>query len=188
MADANQAPESERIFNRETLLDLTVNFIPLGIILFFVVLFLVYRPFGVELVPSVIMMALLVLPFAALAILTYFAGRVITEAERRGESETAEAVAENTMEIGEGADEDAEDAAGKPAEFGDNSDGSGNDKPAAVGGDDQSTTGSRGTSAPAGAGTDRAQRTHSDAETSSEETEEDQTEADESTDKADSSQ
>ena len=145
MAEGTGTQGTERIFDRETLLDLTVNFIPLGIILFFIVLFLVFRPFGTDLVATVISMGLLVIPFAALAILTYFAGKVITEAERYGESETAEDVAETAIGVGEGSTDDG--------------DGSGDD---GGGGDEgHPSTEAGGTGAGAGAETDRAQRTGS---------------------------
>jgi hypothetical protein len=145
MADGTGTQGTDRIFDRETLLDLTVNIIPLGIILFFVVLFLAFRPFGVDPVATVISMGLLVIPFAALAVLTYFAGKVITEAERYGESETAEDVAETAIGVGEGTP-----------------DGDGSDEDSeADGRTDHPSTAAGGTAAPAGAGTDRAQRTGS---------------------------
>ena len=99
---------TDRIFDRETLLDLTVNFIPLGIILFFLILFTIYQPFAPDLVATVIMVGLHVIPFASLAVLTYFAGKVITEAERTGASDTAETVAEATIGMGEGSAENSE--------------------------------------------------------------------------------
>lgn len=99
---AQGTESTERIFDRETLLDLTVNFIPLGIILFFTIMFPIYNyfvdPFGSDIVASTIMIALHVIPFVALAILTYFSGKVITEAERQGESGTAEAVSSSVMD------------------------------------------------------------------------------------------
>jgi len=73
---------SERTFDRETLLDLTVNVIPLGIILFFVALFLVIRPWERNLFVTAVSMGLLVVPFVALALLTYLSGRVIASAEQ----------------------------------------------------------------------------------------------------------
>lgn len=148
MAEGTGTQGTERIFDRETLLDLTVNFIPLGIILFFIVLFLVFRPFGTDLVATVISMGLLVIPFAALAILTYFAGKVITEAERYGESETAEDVAETAIGVGEGSTDDG-DGSRDDEDGGDDSD------------EGHPSTEAGGTGAGAGAGTDRAQRTGS---------------------------
>jgi hypothetical protein len=78
---------AERTFDRETLLDLTVNIIPLGIILFFVVVFLMIRPWGPNLYMETVSMGLLVIPFVALAALTYFSGRIIS----RDEGTTTEA-------------------------------------------------------------------------------------------------
>lgn len=74
-----------KIFDRETMLDLTVNFIPLFIILFFIVAFAVFNPFGVDPMATGIQYALLVAPFVFLAVLTYFSARAIAGAERRGE-------------------------------------------------------------------------------------------------------
>ena len=81
---------AERTFDRETLLDLTVNIIPLGIILFFVVMFLMIRPWGPNLYMETVSMGLLVIPFVALAALTYFSGRIIS----RDEGTTGEADSE----------------------------------------------------------------------------------------------
>ena len=146
MADGTGTQGTDRIFDRETILDLTVNIIPLGIILFFIVLFISFRPFGVDLVATVISMGLLIIPFAALAILTYFAGKVITEAERYGESETAEDVAHTAIGVGEGAADEAD----------------GTDR--STDGDTHPSTEASGTGATAGADTDRAQRTGSGSE------------------------
>ncbi len=87
------------IFDRETLLDLTVNIIPLVIIVFFLILFIVIQPFGPLLsFMSVISFGLLVVPFAALAALTYISGKAIAGDEstetvlppgQAAESETA---------------------------------------------------------------------------------------------------
>lgn len=140
MVEDAETQGPDRIFDRETLLDLTVNFIPLGIILFFLLLFTVYQPFAPDLVATVIMIGLHVIPFASLAILTYFAGKVITEAERTGASDTAETVAEATIGMGEGETDEGGDSS------------------------DQPSTGQQSTGAPAGASSDRAQRTSSDDE------------------------
>jgi hypothetical protein len=75
------ANETE-IFDRETLLDLVVNIIPLFIIFFFIVAFLLFNPFGVEALPSGIQFGLLVAPFVLLAILTYISGKAIAGAEK----------------------------------------------------------------------------------------------------------
>ena len=74
--------ESET-FDRETILDLMVNFIPLGIILFFVGLFAVFAPWGFDLMPSVQMFAIMGIMFVALLVLTYLSGKAIAGDEKR---------------------------------------------------------------------------------------------------------
>ncbi|MFB6255423.1 MAG: DUF6684 family protein [Haloplanus sp.] len=73
-----------KVFDRDTLLDLVVNFIPLFIILFFIVGYAVYNPFGIDTVPSALQYALLVVPFVLLTILTYLSGKAIATAEKTG--------------------------------------------------------------------------------------------------------
>ncbi len=75
------------VFDRETLLDLSVNVIPLFIILAFIVLFAVVAPFGYSLVDTTIQMALLIVPFIGLAVLTYYSGKAIAGAEEKAEQE-----------------------------------------------------------------------------------------------------
>ncbi len=73
------------VFDRETLLDLVVNFIPLAIILFFVAAFLLFDPFpNLDTLGRVLQFGLLVVPFIALAVLTYLSGRAIAGAEQSG--------------------------------------------------------------------------------------------------------
>jgi hypothetical protein len=71
-----------KVFDRDTLLDLTVNFIPLFIILFFIVGYAVYDPFGIDSVARILQYVLLVAPFVLLAILTYLSGKAIATAEQ----------------------------------------------------------------------------------------------------------
>ena len=117
---AEFGPMSERTFDRETLLDLTVNVIPLGIILFFVALFLVIRPWEQNLFVTAVSMGLLVVPFVGLAVLTYFSGRAIAGAEQTdaspadGDSGTLESGSKGaTSDLSEGvvADENADESA-----------------------------------------------------------------------------
>ncbi|MDS0282944.1 DUF6684 family protein [Haloarcula onubensis] len=68
-------------FEKDTLLDLTVNVIPLGIILFFIAAFAVVNPFGLDPVFSGLQFSLMVSMFLLLAVLTYYAGRAIEGAE-----------------------------------------------------------------------------------------------------------
>jgi len=79
---------AQSVFDRETLLDLSVNIIPLFIILFFLVLFTIIRPFPPDTVSFVIMVGLHVVPFVSLAILTYYSGKAIAESEAEMESRT----------------------------------------------------------------------------------------------------
>lgn len=74
-------------FDKDTLLDLTVNFIPLAIIAFFIAAFALFPAFGFDPVFSTIQFLLMIAMFAALAILTYYAGRAVENAERGTESE-----------------------------------------------------------------------------------------------------
>ncbi|MFB6160151.1 MAG: DUF6684 family protein [Haloferacaceae archaeon] len=71
-----------RIFDRETLLDLVVNGVPLFTLLFFTVGFLVANPFGFDPLASGLQFALVVVPFVLLAVLTYFSARAIAGDER----------------------------------------------------------------------------------------------------------
>lgn len=68
------------IWTKDTLLDITVNVIPLLILGFFLLLFAVVAPWGITLsLVSVLQILLLVVPFIALAILTYEAAKHIEE-------------------------------------------------------------------------------------------------------------
>jgi hypothetical protein len=71
-----------KVFDRDTLLDLTVNFIPLFILLFFIVGYVVYNPFGIDSVSRTLQYALLLAPFVLLAVLTYLSGKAIATAEK----------------------------------------------------------------------------------------------------------
>ncbi|MGQ4555977.1 DUF6684 family protein [Halobellus sp. GM3] len=76
---------ANKIFDRDTLLDLTVNVVPLFIIAFFIVAFAVISPFGMDPMASSIQFGLLVVPFVLLAVLTYFAGQAVAGSEMTGE-------------------------------------------------------------------------------------------------------
>ena len=72
------------IFDRETQLDLLVNIIPLFILAFFVVAFVVFTPFGVDPLASAIQFGLIAVPFVLLAVLTYFAAIAVAGSESDG--------------------------------------------------------------------------------------------------------
>ncbi|PSQ27116.1 hypothetical protein BRD06_05370 [Halobacteriales archaeon QS_9_67_15] len=78
---------SEKIFDRETLLDLTVNFIPFGIILFFIGVFALVSPWGVDPFVSGMQFAVVGIMAAALVVLTYYAGKAISTAEKKAEAD-----------------------------------------------------------------------------------------------------
>jgi hypothetical protein len=71
--------------NFETLLDVTVNLIPMGILLFFVGLYTVIRPWEWDPGIFVMMHFLTIFPFILLGILTYFSARAIAGDEEGGE-------------------------------------------------------------------------------------------------------
>jgi len=73
-------------FEKETLLDLTVNVIPLGIILFFIGAFALVNPFGFDAVFSGLQFALMISMFLLLGVLTYYAGKAIEGAENETEA------------------------------------------------------------------------------------------------------
>jgi hypothetical protein len=75
-----------RVFDRETLLDLLVNVIPLGIMAFFLVLYVVADPFGWDSTYTPLMIGIIVGSFGLLAVLTYVSGKVISIDEKRREA------------------------------------------------------------------------------------------------------
>jgi hypothetical protein len=72
----------------DTLLDLAVNFIPLGMLAFFDVLFWIFNPWGWDLWFVFWAHVLTVIPFVLLTVLTFVSGRVVQRDERRVESTT----------------------------------------------------------------------------------------------------
>lgn len=103
------ASESEaKTFDRETLLDLVVNAIPLGIILFFILAFALINPFGSDPVGTAIQFSIMIVTFVALAVLTYVSGKAISEAE--------EELEEQGLELSEEAGANEEPAPESPAD------------------------------------------------------------------------
>ncbi|WP_135535580.1 MULTISPECIES: DUF6684 family protein [Halostella] len=82
---------SPTVFDRETLLDLTVNVIPLGILLFFVGAFALFNPYGWDSTYSVLQFGLISTMFVALTALTYYSGKLIAEDEKAREEVADEA-------------------------------------------------------------------------------------------------
>ena len=73
-------------FETETLLDLTVNMIPLGMIAFFIAMFALFPGFGFDPVFSTIHYLIMIGMFVGLAVLTYYAGRAVEDAEKGTEA------------------------------------------------------------------------------------------------------
>jgi hypothetical protein len=82
-------------FDRDTLLDLTVNAIPLGIMLFFIAVFLLVNPFGSDPVGTVIQISIVAVTFVALFILTYVSGKAISRSEQELEEKGIAGVSES---------------------------------------------------------------------------------------------
>lgn len=68
---------ADTVFDRETLLDVTVNIIPLGILSVFFVMYMTWKPWTGDALTGSISIALVVVPFVLLAALTYFAAKEI---------------------------------------------------------------------------------------------------------------
>lgn len=72
----------ESDFDRETLLDITVNIIPMGILLFFVILFVVIHPWEFDPFYAVIQHGLTIFPFLVLVLVTYISAKLISRDEK----------------------------------------------------------------------------------------------------------
>ncbi|WP_340101877.1 DUF6684 family protein [Salinibaculum salinum] len=97
---------SEKVFDRETLLDLTVNVIPFGILVIFFVGYLLFSPWGFDSVISGIQLAIIAVFGIGLMILTYYSGAAVSKAEMRTE---AALEAEETAELESGDETDGEE-------------------------------------------------------------------------------
>ncbi|NHN49910.1 hypothetical protein G9464_20280 [Halostella sp. JP-L12] len=78
---------SRNVFDRETILDLTVNVIPLGILVFFLGAFTLFNPFGWDSTYSLLQLGIVVTMMVSLSFLTYYSGKLIAtdELEREGD-------------------------------------------------------------------------------------------------------
>lgn len=110
-----------RIFDRETLLDLVVNAVPLFIMAFFVVAFVLFAPFGFDPLASLLQFGIVIGSFVALLILTYISAKAIAGAEKTGPvfipGQTTPAEAEPLEHHGAGGDDDHVDAAETAADL-----------------------------------------------------------------------
>lgn len=100
---------SEKVFDRETLLDLTVNVIPFAILVIFFGGYIVFNPFGFDSVITGIQLAIIGVSAAGLMILTYYSGAAVSKAENETEAALeAEETAE--LEAGEQPESTADDS------------------------------------------------------------------------------
>ena len=114
---------ANEIFDRETQLDLLVNIIPLFILAFFIVGFLLFAPFGLDPLASSIQLGLIAVPFVLLAVLTYFAAVAVAGSEKSGPvylPGQASVSGAEPLEVPEQGDTDAvpDDSDAAPAELG----------------------------------------------------------------------
>lgn len=111
---------NERIFDRETLLDLFVNAIPLVILLFFVALYAAVAPFPENSVVLAIQMSIIILTGLGLALLTYYSGKAISSAENEMDEYIPAGYSREDAEVagvpGEEAEDETGDAAAEAAE------------------------------------------------------------------------
>ncbi|WP_049972367.1 DUF6684 family protein [Haladaptatus cibarius] len=75
--DANPEAESDVVFDRETLLDISVNIVPMVILLFFIVLFALWTPWSGEPLIFVMSHLLTIIPFVLLGLLTWIAAHYV---------------------------------------------------------------------------------------------------------------
>lgn len=69
---------TSELFTREVLLDISVNIIPLFILVIFLAVFVLYAPWGIgRSLASIIQLSLIVLPLVGLALLTYVGAKKI---------------------------------------------------------------------------------------------------------------
>lgn len=91
---------AESTFDRETLLDLTVNIVPLGILAFFILVFLFVSPWELDPFVTAISMGLLIVPFAVLALVTFVSGRAVARDEESGSAAGELSASNATLDSG----------------------------------------------------------------------------------------
>ncbi|MCL9815400.1 DUF6684 family protein [Natronocalculus amylovorans] len=74
-----------KIFDKDTILDLTVNFVPLGILAVFIGIFVFADPWGFDLRASLPMYLIMFSMVISLGILTYISGKAIAGDEKKAE-------------------------------------------------------------------------------------------------------
>lgn len=92
----------QRVIDRKTAVDLIVNLIPMGMLVFFIGLFISISPWEWDPIAFVIAHGLLLVPLFFLALVTYVSGRAIARDERRagGEQSTDTGATDTTNASG----------------------------------------------------------------------------------------
>lgn len=75
--DVNDDIMAISVFDREKILDISVNIIPLFIIVFFLVLLLITSPWPADFLMTAVAVGLHVVPFVGLVLITYIAAHYI---------------------------------------------------------------------------------------------------------------
>jgi hypothetical protein len=98
--------ESDSLVDRRTLLDILVNVVPIGILLFFTVLFLVYGSYPSDPVVTVVQIALILVPVLVVIVITYYAARAVRRDERAGGAEIPPGYSRADAELSPADDDD----------------------------------------------------------------------------------
>jgi hypothetical protein len=103
---------AQRVFTKDTMLDLVVNIIPLGIMAFFIGLFVLWGPYSWDPLYSTLMIGIIGGSFVLLAILTYVSAIAIEGDAIKSEEAERAAHAHDVEDTVETAATDTPDATG----------------------------------------------------------------------------
>ncbi|WP_336136653.1 DUF6684 family protein [Natronomonas amylolytica] len=98
--------DSDARFDRRTVLDILVNVAPVGILLFFTVLFLVYGSYPSDPVVTVVQVALILVPVVVVLLITYYAAKAVRRDERAGGAEIPPGYSRADAELSSADDDD----------------------------------------------------------------------------------
>lgn len=90
-------------FTREAYLDVLVNVVPFAVLVGFLAMFFAFGPGPWDPLYATVHVAIVLVPVAVLAVLTYYALRAVTEAERAHEGEPTPGYVERDVETETGA-------------------------------------------------------------------------------------
>jgi hypothetical protein len=85
--DRSDMPAHDDSSEHGMLFDVLVNVVPIGILLFFVVLFLAYGSFPSDPAVTLIQVSLILIPAIVVTVVTYYAVTAVTRDEREGGAE-----------------------------------------------------------------------------------------------------